>query len=236
MIPVDLVIEFPLKYYPSTNTNNLINKFDLKEISMPSPTTEVTNTSSGPIGNTTIGNLVTGTSSSDVITTGGARDAVHAEGGDDVVRSGANQDRVYGQGGNDMIEGQGSNDKLYGGDGNDYLDGGGQDDRLYGGTGDDIIIGGDGNDVLYGDNAGDDNDMEGFADTFVFDANDGSDKVFDFEVGLDKVLLTDSTTYTLEYTKGGNTVMAYGDTIVTFYDSHLTASDITFGSVDTLMI
>jgi len=49
--------------------------------------------------------------------------------------------------------------------------------------------------------------------------------VYDFEVGLDKVVLTDGGSYSLSYSKG-DTIMTYGDTSVIFYDETLTSADI----------
>lgn len=156
---------------------------------------------------------------------GGGRDIVKGTDGNDDIAAGANKDRCHGGEGDDHIKGNGSNDKLYGDGGNDTLDGGAQDDRVYGGDGNDIIIGGNGNDVLYGDNANDGNDHEGWADVFVFDSDDGTDKVFDFEAGIDRVELTEGGTYSLAYS-GDNTILTYGSTTVTFYDEILTDSDI----------
>ncbi|MEJ2408065.1 MAG: calcium-binding protein [Novosphingobium sp.] len=178
------------------------------------------------IGPNSAGTIVIGTADSDVIDSGGGTDAVHAEGGDDTVYGGANRDHLYGENGNDYLNGEGSNDKIYGGVGDDTLVGGGQDDRLYGGDGNDIINGGDDNDVLYGDNPADGNDNEGGHDIFLFDADDGSDKVFDFEHGIDQVQLTDGGSYSLDYTGSHNTVLTYGATTVTFFDEILDSSDI----------
>lgn len=181
----------------------------------------------GPDGNytgTPTANTVVGDANNNVISTGGARDIVHAAGGDDTVFGGANADRLYGDDGNDSMSGGGSDDKLYGGAGNDTLDGGGDNDRVYGGDGNDVIIGGNGDDVLYGDNP-DGNDAEGYSDIFRFDSSDGTDKVFDFEHGVDTVELTSGGSYTLTVS-GSNSILTYGTTTVTFYDEILTSADI----------
>lgn len=145
--------------------------------------------------------------------------------GEDVV-GGTGNDRLYGEAGANNISAFAGNDKAYGLGGDDRLDGGAGNDRLYGGIGNDLLIGGDGNDVIYGDNP-DGNDNEGFADIFVFDDDDGFDKVFDFETGLDKVVLTNGTEYSLTY-KAGATILTYGDTVVTFHDELLTNDDFAF--------
>lgn len=132
----------------------------------------------------------------------------------------------YGTLADEFIVGSAAANKLIGRGGNDILLGLGGDDRLYGGDNEDRIIGGDGNDVLFGDNPNGGNNAEGFADTFVFDADDGADKVFDFEAGLDKIELSDGDGYWLEYGPSGNTFLHYGQTTVTFYDAIVTAGDI----------
>ncbi len=168
-----------------------------------------------------------GSDNDDTVNMGGGPDVAHSRGGKDAIKGGANADRLYGEDGDDILLGQGSNDKLIGGSGDDTLDGGGQDDRIYGGDGSDTIIGGDGNDVLYGDNPADADDAEGWADTFVFDDDDGQDKVFDFETGLDRILLTSGGTYTLAY-DGDHSTLRYGGSTVKFYDEIVSSSDILF--------
>jgi Ca2+-binding RTX toxin-like protein len=147
---------------------------------------------------------------------------VHGNGGNDIIQGGANSDNLYGDEGDDILWGQGSPDKLRGGDGNDTLHGGGGDDRLYGGAGDDIIQGGADNDVLYGDDPNDPS-VTG-SDIFQFDKDDGSDKVFDFEQGIDKVQLTDGAGYSISFF-GDNTILTYGSTSVMLYDVHLVDAD-----------
>ena len=146
----------------------------------------------------------------------GADNSAYLGDGDDNGRGGAGDDWLHG--------GDGS-DKLYGGADGDYLLGGAGNDRLYGEAGEDTLVGGDGNDVLYGDTANDGNDAEGFADIFVFDANDGADKVFDFEVGVDQIELKGVAEVFFAY-KAGNTILTYGATTVTFLDVTIGADDL----------
>lgn len=101
---------------------------------------------------------------------------------------------------NDVINGQGGNDLLLGRSGDDLLRGNDGDDVLLdGGAGEDLLDGGAGNDGLFG---GAD------ADQFLLRAGDGADTIFDFEDGIDSLLLADglefeqlginpSTSYTL---------------------------------------
>jgi len=82
--------------------------------------------------------------------------------GDDIIKGNAAENTLDGKGGKDLLAGRGGNDALFGGDGNDTLDGG---------SGDDYMLGGDGN------------------DKFVFEDNDGSDTIGDFDNGADKINL-----------------------------------------------
>lgn len=82
-------------------------------------------------------------------------------------------DVINGLDGDDVLRGLGGNDTLRGGDGND---------TLYGGDGDDLLDGGAGNDALYGD-AG--------SDRFLLTPNSGTDTIYGFEVGKDRLQLAD---------------------------------------------
>ncbi|MEH2264533.1 calcium-binding protein, partial [Nostoc sp.] len=143
--------------------------------------------------------------------------------GNDSVIGGTGTDAFYGEAGNDTLEGGADRDRLEGGDGNDILRGGAGDDNdqrlvagfkyggLYGGAGNDTLDGGDGNDALNGDadndwlvgGAGNDILTGGNgADKFVYDTNRifasadiGSDRITDFLIGTDKIVL-DKTTFT----------------------------------------
>ncbi|MBT9314438.1 calcium-binding protein [Leptothoe spongobia] len=92
------------------------------------------------------------------------------------------QDRIYGSLGNDRIYGRSGDDILEGGLGKDRLWGNAGNDKIHGGDGNDVIWGGSGSDLLAG---GDD------ADTFVFNRLKAGevDKILDFEVGTDKILV-----------------------------------------------
>jgi Ca2+-binding RTX toxin-like protein len=88
---------------------------------------------------------------------------------------GSGSDTIHGGGGNDWLQGHAGADQLFGQEG---------DDRLDGGAGADTINGGAGNDNLYGGGA------DGAADRYVFENNWGSDQIWDFEDGVDKIDLT----------------------------------------------
>lgn len=154
------------------------------------------------------GDAIAGTLNGDVIDAGGGLDLVLAENGNDTVFGGANRDKIRGEEGDDELNGNGGNDRIYGGDGNDRIIGGGDDD------------------VLYGDNPNDNNDNEGFADTFVFDINDGTDRILDFEAGLDVIEFVGGGSVadlTFEHKGEDTTIITYGNTVITVFDAHLDA-------------
>ena len=88
---------------------------------------------------------------------------------------------IFGYGGNDTLFGGIKDDSLYGGDGNDALIGSVGNDSLYGDDGNDILVGGNGNDSLYG---GDGSDIFYIANNYT---SSGTDTVFDFNPGEDKI-------------------------------------------------
>lgn len=103
-------------------------------------------------------------------------------GHDDTLSGDDNRNILWGNGGNDNLSGNGGDDYLYGEDGNDDIVGHAGRDRLFGGDGDDDLSGGSGDDHLTGG--------EG-ADTFIFNVNNGTDVITDFEVGIDTIHIRD---------------------------------------------
>ncbi|MDZ8080062.1 MAG: DUF4347 domain-containing protein [Nostoc sp. DcaGUA01] len=93
---------------------------------------------------------------------------------------------LYGGNGHDTLLGGNQNDYLYGQNGTDRLIGNAGNDYLYGGADNDTLIGGVGNDLLYGQTG---------ADTFVLASGNGSDTIFDFKDGIDKLGLLNGLTY-----------------------------------------
>jgi Ca2+-binding RTX toxin-like protein len=75
---------------------------------------------------------------------------------------------------------------LIGGNGQDFLVGSAGDDLLDGGNGTDTLRGGLGNDTLTGGNR---------QDIFVFADGEGIDTINDFELGMDKIGLTEGLTF-----------------------------------------
>lgn len=93
----------------------------------------------------------------------------------DILNGDANNNTLDGNSGDDWLFGQAGNDTLIGGEGFDVL---------RGGDGADILIGGAGNDILTGDG---DNTV-GF-DIFVISPDSGTDRITDFQTGIDKIRL-----------------------------------------------
>lgn len=98
----------------------------------------------------------------------------------DIIAGNALANRLTGGAGNDVLQGLAGNDILVGDAGNDALFGGAGNDSLLGEVGDDFIVGGAGNDALRG-GAG--------RDTFFFSANDGIDRLVDFDPFYDKIII-----------------------------------------------
>lgn len=85
-------------------------------------------------------------------------------------------------GGDNTFQGGLGADNVTGGDGNDTLNGGGGDDQLAGNAGDDILTGGAGNDQFF------------FRSNSAFNAADfGFDRITDFAIGSDQILLSQTT-------------------------------------------
>jgi Ca2+-binding RTX toxin-like protein len=107
----------------------------------------------------------------------------------------------------DTFVGGGAADYVWGNAGADSLSGGGGADHLEGGAGDDVIDGGMGSDELYGGSG---------ADMFVFANGFGTDKIFDFEDGIDHIKLSGITGVTsfsnvvVTQDLFGNAVLSFG--------------------------
>jgi len=112
---------------------------------------------------------------------------------------------LRGDEGNDTLYGEGESDVLVGGDGDDYLDGGDGNNVLDGNSGNDTLIGSMQIDFLHG-GAGDDLIDSGVGgdfitggsgrDRFILESGGfGADIIFDFEDGLDRLVLRGGLTF-----------------------------------------
>jgi serralysin len=143
-------------------------------------------------------NTLYGRNGNDSLTSGSGNDFLDGGEHNDVLNSGDGNDEIYGRNGNDIVNAGGGNDTVDGGEHNDTLDGGAGDDTLIGRNGNDALTGGANNDSLDGGehndtlNGGAGNDLlrgGNGNDVFLFGEIGGSDRIFDFAKGQDKVNL-----------------------------------------------
>ncbi len=110
----------------------------------------------------------------------GGADFLDGGKGRDTLFGGGSEDQLHGNRGDDVLRGGKASDALHGGADEDTLLGGDADDSLYGGTGDDMLDGQGGNDLLRGGDG---------SDVFLFKTNGGHDRVENFELGVDLLLI-----------------------------------------------
>ncbi|WP_347312610.1 beta strand repeat-containing protein [Defluviimonas sp. SAOS-178_SWC] len=153
----------------------------------------------------------------DTINGGNQHDTIYAGAGNDVVNGGMGRDKAWLGDGNDRYTdavqfGFNAHDEVFGMAGDDTINGGGGDDWLNGGTDDDVLTGGLG------------------ADSFVFLAGYGQDRVTDFADNVDTLVLDDALW------GGGKTVaqviadhasVVGGDTVFDFGGHSLTVAGVT---------
>jgi Ca2+-binding RTX toxin-like protein len=134
-------------------------------------------------------------------------------------------ENVYGSIYADVLIGDAGDNILAGLVGDDQLVGTDGDDRLYGNEGEDRLTGGRDNDDLFGGDG---------ADTFIFGANSGTDKIYDFEDGLDIIEFQSGPSsigdLTITY-DGTNSLIVYDNRtieLIGFDATTLTAADFVF--------
>lgn len=142
--------------------------------------------------------IVSGTGHKDRIFGNGGDDKLYGNSGHDLLSGGSGDDTLDGGGGSDLLLGGSGNDLIVGDDGDDTLKGGDGDDYLNGQWGNDVLDGGDGDDQLWGGYGGwfgtVQNTMTGGAGSDTFNMSyQGQiiNFVTDFEVGVDKVGMSD---------------------------------------------
>jgi Ca2+-binding RTX toxin-like protein len=163
-----------------------------------------------------------GGTGNDTLSGNEGNDNIHGDSGSDILNGGTGDDNLYGDQvyglfesdnllpefnnpGDDTLNGGAGSENIYGNLGNDLLNGEDDIDNLEGGSGDDRLRGGRGNDILSGEgNNSTFAPIEGIAgaDTFIFDsltglsfADLGTDRLTDFQAGIDKIYL-DQTIFT----------------------------------------
>lgn len=170
-------------------------------------------------------NYLRGDEGDDQIRGGAGFDDINGNTGNDTAQGGAGDDWVVGGKDNDLLSGEAGADIVYGNLGNDSLSGGDGNDIVRGGQGDDVVRGGSGADFVSGDR-GDDTLFGGSgsgwpggfftgygdsaADVFHTFPGAGIDRVMDFEVARDRVMVTADTIYTVSQV-GRDTVVEIAD-------------------------
>ena len=143
-----------------------------------------------------------GGSGNNTLIGGAGIDVLIAEDGNDAIYGGADNDVIYSFGGDDVVDGGDGSDTIFGGAGNDTLRGGAGDDVIADMSGNDNLDGGDGNDVVNA-LAGDDRVTGGNGDNIVlggtgadvfYQVGTGTDRILDFQIGIDKIELSSSVT------------------------------------------
>ncbi|NGM19521.1 hypothetical protein G3576_05815 [Roseomonas stagni] len=104
--------------------------------------------------------------------------------GNDTLKGGTLPDSLSGGAGHDNLQGNNGDDTLSGGAGNDVL---------YGGAGNDLLIGGDGDDQMRAQAGNDVITTGAGVDRIYLAKGDGQDRVTDFTLGTDKVVLSGVT-------------------------------------------
>ncbi|GBD50680.1 calcium-binding protein [Methylopila sp. Yamaguchi] len=158
----------------------------------------------------------TGTGAADTITPTSVSGGVAANPAG--ARPGEDSDYLYGNAGNDTLDGGGGADYLDGGADNDKLSGGGENDSLYGQSGEDDLNGGAGEDYLAGGTE---------SDIYRFDANSGSDTVFEAaNAGNDRLIFSGNFTASNVrlYVEGDDLKIVYGDNEITIQDQFLSGA------------
>ena len=147
-------------------------------------------------------------------------------------------DRIFGNNDDNLIDGGSGNDSLFGRNGADTIHGGQGDDLISAGAHNDIINGDAGNDRLY---TGTGNDI------VVFETSEsGNDTVYDFVLGLDRILIDDDSGNFDSFGElmaagsenGADVTFDFGDgnslTIKGYTLAEMSETDFDFGSVPSL--
>ncbi|MCB8835978.1 Ig-like domain-containing protein [Aurantimonas sp. VKM B-3413] len=150
-----------------------------------------------------------GAAGSDTIVSGDDDDLAFGGQDNDEIWGGEGADTVVAGSGDDAMGGGGGSDQIAAGAGDDTVFTGGGDDTVFAGSGTDAIFGGSGNDVIYLGTP------DGVADVYHASASNGSDVVFGFEHGVDKLDLSASgvasfTDLTIGEDADGNAVISLG--------------------------
>ncbi len=139
----------------------------------------------------------------DVFKTFGGNDHFFLGDGNDRGEGGNGADTIEGGQGLDTVRGDNGNDQLQGGAGGDLLQGGANSDLLNGGTSGDRLNGGTGNDTVMGGTGPG-------TDIFIFNVGDGSDRISDFTLGVDRIDLQPGVGHSFTASGPNNSILHYG--------------------------
>ncbi|MFY7885493.1 MAG: hypothetical protein ACOVOV_11700 [Dolichospermum sp.] len=201
--------------------NHTLNLFDAKvQIAIGSTGNDTFYTSG------TEGVFLSGGEGGDTLTGGNGNDWIIGDTGADKLLGGAGNDILYIDAQDTVIKGGEGQDiaivttnqaitldlglsnleMALGNDGNDTftnsstvsvtIDGGKGDDTIKGGSGDDLLIGGEGSDSINGGLGNDTLQGGSGQDSFFFGANNGQDRIDDFDIATEKIIIDGSLGFT----------------------------------------
>lgn len=163
----------------------------------------------------------------DIVGGGTGRDEIRAGAGNDTIYGGPGDqadtnvnDEIFGEDGNDLIFASGGADQITAGAGNDTVFGGSQNDTISGGLGNDEIFDGSGDDIVRGESgndtlrsaSGDDTLIGGSgADNFVFTGGHGNDRIDDFSVADDRLVINNTNT---DFANVSDVIAAASNTVI----------------------
>ncbi|MEM7524082.1 MAG: calcium-binding protein, partial [Pseudomonadota bacterium] len=146
-----------------------------------------------------------------------AADVTEADFTFDTRNGGVDDDSLVGGAGDDVLGGGGGNDTLVAGAGDDTLRGDVGDDLLQGEAGADSLIGGLGADTLDGGGGADALTGSAGADLFTFTGATDSDRILDFEDGVDMISIASAADFsdlTISDEDAGAQIRFIGGTVV----------------------
>jgi Ca2+-binding RTX toxin-like protein len=153
-----------------------------------------------------------GDNTSDVLGGGSGNDDIAGNAGNDIIYGGKDTPAEFAN--DDILVGGSGNDTVFGGTGDDSISGQSNDDLLFGGAGDDVINGEAGNDVIWGGSGNDTLTGQAGVDLFGFVTGSGSDRVTDFEVGIDRLDLSGATNQISSYAQLSAAATASGGDVI----------------------
>jgi Ca2+-binding RTX toxin-like protein len=116
------------------------------------------------------------------VTTGFGNDTIYGGSLADAIYAGAGNNVVFAREGQNTVISQDGNDTIYSGSGRDFISSGGGNDTIFAGAGNNWIKAGAGNNTIYSDSG---------QDLFILSTGDGWDTIKNFEIGKDKLGLTE---------------------------------------------